>query len=133
MNREIKFRMWNNVESNKAMSKMFYSIDEVMECLKQQILFDNKGKLGYDHVSDGNAFMQYAGLKDKNGKEIYEGDIITDSGRDNEGNLNVCEWLNDDAKFVFVSPFDGKILKENSFATDETILGNLYENPELLK
>ncbi|MBK7638148.1 MAG: hypothetical protein IPJ13_30630 [Saprospiraceae bacterium] len=50
--RDIKFRMWNNVKDNPKASKMFYEIYQVMDCLKQQLYYDNQvmGRLGYDHI-----------------------------------------------------------------------------------
>lgn len=65
--REIKFRLWNSAGDA---SKYFYDRGIVMECLKQQV------SGSYNHERDGSVFEQYTGLHDKNGREIYEGDIV---------------------------------------------------------
>jgi len=79
--------------------------------------------------------MQYTGLKDKNGKEIYEGDII-DNGHFKTQvywNEHTCSWSHkstnvDDALYIYIASnttFDQELLFE--------IIGNIYENPELIK
>ena len=124
--REIKFRFWSG-------TKMFYSIDEVYECLKQQVKFNAGGEhpLAYDHVGWQSAdFMQYTGLKDNNGKEIYEGDIckcydhpeniwsVTASVKYEQG-----EWK-----------IEGSIIPLPMYGTAWIeVIGNIYENPDLLK
>jgi hypothetical protein len=74
--REIKFRFW-------AGNKMFYDLN-VYDCLKQQIAFNTNSKttICYDHIGKHNAdFMQFTGLKDKNGlTELYDNDIINKNG-----------------------------------------------------
>lgn len=88
MGREIKFRMWNNVKSDSSKSKYFYDVEAVMECIKQQINFNNGKSVRfenncYDHVGDGCFFEQFTGLTDRNGKDIYEGDNVRAEISDN--------------------------------------------------
>ena len=77
--------------------------------------------------------MQYTGLKDKNGKEIYEGDILDNrqddylpvrmDSSDNSDGFYYADWLGWMANHS--SLYD---IHDNS-----EIIGNKYENPELLK
>jgi uncharacterized phage protein (TIGR01671 family) len=129
--REIKFRAWNTHR------EIMYSAEEIGK--DQLTLCPNNG--GFVNVC-GQSFanskyykhiipLQYTGLKDKNGKEIYEGDVIK----------NVCRgrietgYENDTAivKFAF-----GKFVETywNCGLLDVVmnceVIGNIYENPDLL-
>ena len=104
--RDIKFRVWNSKK-------------EIMEN-KSALAFNKNGVVLYDYEQ----LMQYTGLKDKNGVEIYEGDYMQDghSGR----------WA--EVKFIngaFVVEFDNEIQDLYDW-TYECIIGNIYENKELL-
>lgn len=121
--REIKFRMWNSCGDK---SKFLYSF-QALECMNQQ-------QLGiYDHEKDGCAFEQFTGLRDKNGKEIYEGDILG-------GCIGlVVHWCNKCHGFQLTYPNEGCFSCNgdvfiNEFEKEDfEVVGNIHENPELLK
>ena len=88
--------------------------------------------------------MQYTGLKDKNGKEIYEGDILNGRNRI----LKIVYWCDKRAAFCeseqfkpipakhsFAKLYDkfGKIFNKNGRLENHFIVGNIFENPELLQ
>ncbi len=111
--RDIKFRVWNKTNMKWVGFGVYDGLHE--DYVKE-------------HCSE---IMQYTGLKDKNGKEIYEGDIISyKDGR-------VCEitWHEHTASF------DSRGLTSNGIPRPLNdrphilceVIGNIYENPELLK
>jgi uncharacterized phage protein (TIGR01671 family) len=144
--REIRFRAWD-----KEAKIMVYNIqnayDTINNSLKgfrngkeiedfdEYMLTDTCSSFGEYLDSEYYEIMQYTGLKDKNGKEIYEGDIcrwysvINDNDIEEEhilpiehnfgaytfNSMPICEWINERGNLNF------------------EIIGNIYENPELIK
>lgn len=119
MNREIKFRAWD----------------------KERNMFDERfplelkdfGVLGWTLTSNDFEFMQYTGLHDKNGREIYEGDVLADLRIEktkgyvvfHDGAFRLqrtvelpSKWMND----TYV----------RHYAKHHSVIGNIYQNPELL-
>lgn len=123
--REIKFRVWCKYHNS-------FEPHNIMIGLTGEIYHEGK------YAPNDYILIQFTGLKDKNGKEIWEGDIanitytcmrfshwmrITDRG--------VMEWVNKSAQFSFL--VKDSILDEDMQDLEVEVIGNIYENPELLR
>ncbi len=136
--REIKFRVWHR--ANKKMYSI-WRIDFDDFGKPNRVYWDmQQGKFEVGHeISRVLELMQYTGLKDKNGKrEIFEGDIvrmplmagskdtfvgevvIADGGNQGVYDMRVWVKLPNNSELQF-------------FHKDPKVIGNIYENPELLK
>ena len=125
--REIKFRAWLETEK-----RFFYQNDQYLQSfLKRCVRFSSKDAPSHHEKYGNYTLMQYTGLKDKNGKEIYEGDILQcpnynydPSAGDDPYNLIPVEYLNSGFKL------NHEHLDE--YHKDSKVIGNIYENPDLL-
>ncbi|WP_080467246.1 YopX family protein [Bacillus subtilis] len=146
--REIKFQAFviKHKLSNLGPNMHWAGIDSYEEIVDvHDISFDN-GKIDYVTDKDGDeysfadkslkAVRQYTGFKDKNDREIYEGDIVkVTNGAEELGGVDTgigkVEWL---TKWGFwnVSKIENG-LGDLLFNGYVEVIGNIYENPELLE
>ena len=123
--REIKFRAWH--KEKKIMGEVLG-----IDILHKEIFFSNEDVDCYEHSDFKDIeLMEYTGLKDKNEKEIYEGDIV--KLRANHG-IGVIKYSDEWGAFVveYIKPRPLVVLGMNYYKEDIEVLGNIYKNPELL-
>lgn len=94
--------------------------------------------VSFQYCADDIILMQSTGLKDKNGKEIFEGDVIAIEVDDTETPINARVFQNSKIGVLMFHVFEDnedvpmvELLEDNSVAFE--IIGNIYETPELLE
>ncbi len=128
--REIKFRAY--IKNNKRVSDETNKIVEVKSLhlgSKRAIIGYSKSPSNYGNYSisfNDIELMQYTGLKDKNRKEIYEGDIV----KQNEILYEII-YSDADASFIQFSKEYNYISRINN--EDLEVIGNIHDNKELLE
>lgn len=134
--REIKFRAWdgNEMRYTGVHKKEGYQliINFGGQPEGNAYLFDPKS-LQASVSLKVESLMQYTGLKDKNGKEIYEGDIVTQTAN-NRGSHNVYNEVVETDPGWGVHPFNNDHeIRWDVDPEEWVIVGNKFENSELLK
>lgn len=132
--RDIKFRAWDRRENVMRSVQALFSNGHVYvycSCDEegQFIYHRDKKKTGLPHHLNGNdvVLMQNTGLNDKNGKEIYEGDIVE---FEDDVRLSI-QWAWNSYNFYGQGAVDWDITNHDP-EKDFEIIGNIYENPDLL-
>lgn len=126
--REYKFR-GKSLRAGKWSKWIYGSLDCTKYTYKECRIVANNDPIQYWHTVDKETVGQYVGLKDKNGKEIYERDIVYIIPEDERG---IIRWDNETARFVVI--YDNIITDfDNWYGKDLEVIGNIYDNPELLK
>lgn len=147
--REIKFRVWDGIEMIRLFDPAIAIIGNSFNIVFTNNFYDlwhSKDKIDRREIKEREV-MQFTGLKDKNQNEIYEGDIIShegdkamtvaigeyEAGKDSEPIAFICVGVH----VIFHDAGTYSLTQEGkgySISANECIiLGNIYENPELLK
>lgn len=122
--REIKFRAWNGAEQ-----KMHGNVG-ISPHTQEYHVFDKYGAI-HDAYGSMPVLMQFTGLKDRNGKEVYEGDIL----KMGEATAKVVFWGKPPEFGLDFYHNEDAWCEDWNLSDDSTrmeIVGNVYEHPELL-
>lgn len=125
MERIIKFRVWDG--RTRRMSDPFDFREREAFCFWDGSQY-TIATLAAPHNTERFTLMQFTGLHDREGKEIYEGDIVRISGR--ETFLGVMVFNAQIGRFVFD---DGGFWGLTSGDAANVVIGNIYENPNLIE
>ena len=133
-NSRFKFRFWHKtlkmmiddclIDSSGACFRDNYNSCESQEC---SVSLDD---FIYD-ISSDVIVMQWTGLKDRNGLDVYEGDYI--KGFDGSVEFEV-KWSDEDCAFICENSIKGSgAMTNQEYMMNFSVIGNIYANPELIK
>ena len=126
--RVIKFRAWD-----KQQKKMIYFIFKYESCQTRLEFVSEDGEM----IEDYDELMQFTGLCDCNGREIYEGDLLNGEIMPSLVKFGILEMNYDDVMdnisgFYAENLYTGNKRSLAGWITMK-VIGNIYENPELVK
>ncbi|WP_333880364.1 YopX family protein [Lysinibacillus capsici] len=133
MSREIKFRVWLKGHMVYITPDDDYFIDGDGRLVKIEQIENGCNYQGFEDYEC--LLMQFTGLKDKNGKEIFEGDIVQQNYKDmyNQNQAFVGEVVYSDCVYWLKNGGEYTFLYDEYRIYESIVIGNIYENPELLE
>lgn len=129
----LRYRAWDKIHKTmyEADDIVYINFEENQICVKT-LFFERASRYDFDDV----VLMQSTGFRDKNGKEIFEGDIIAIEVEDLEAPVNAKVFCNNDIGVLMFHVFEDnedvpmvELLEDNSVAF--AVIGNIWEHPEL--
>ncbi len=135
--RPIKLRAWIDGEMIYPKGDLYIAFYDDPTCVEWAIISRYDGTVLYDHDitisdSENNELMQFTGLYDKNGKEIYEGDLVNYADIKHGYDSNRWEVIFYTGAFrLAASPRKIRIY-DIGICKGIEVIGNIYEYPDLL-
>lgn len=132
MQRTLKFRAWDTKAKEWVTDRITVGLKNEKSCPETEK--DQAASLCVFSGQNNCIIMQFTGLRDKNGKEIYEGDVVSELRKSRsfpEGRLSkrIIEWSND---MTLDDSFGETAIGFNLFYGELEVIGNIHENPDLL-
>jgi len=137
MTREIKFRAW---DGKKMWSSVGFTDSDLGRKVYEETYMVDGGRLICNQKGMNPILMQYTGLKDKNGNEIFESDIVKPDETENyKTQYSIVKWIRGGFYLTwFLDPGNLPGLSKTINPLYEhinhiTVIGNIHETPELLE